>query len=84
MSFNKIERYSYCVGSKHYSATSSIKGILLKTKKTGAPVKILRGTCVTCRRNKSLIVSDQTIQAEVLGDFFKNLGSATKNVGKKF
>ena len=47
------------------------------------PVKLLRGTCSTCKRNKSLIVSDQTIQVEGLGDFFKHLGSAAKNVGKK-
>ena len=35
------------------------------------------------KRNKSLIVYDQTINGEGLGDFFKYLGSATKNVGKK-
>ena len=46
-------------------------------------VKLLRGTCSICKRNKSLIVSDQTIQAEGLDDFFKHLGSAAKNVGKK-
>ena len=47
------------------------------------PVKLLRGTCSTCKRNKSLIVSDQTIQAEGLGDFFRSVGKAAKNVGKK-
>ena len=47
------------------------------------PVKLLGGTCSTFKRNKSLIVSDQTIQAEGLGNFFKHLGSAAKNVGKK-
>ena len=47
------------------------------------PVKILRGNCMICSRNKSLIVSDRTINAEDLGDFFKHLGSAAKNVGKK-
>ena len=57
--------------------------ILLKIKKTGAAVKLLRGTCSTCKRNKSLIVSDQTIQAEGLGDFFRGIGKAAKNVGKK-
>ena len=36
-----------------------------------------------CSRNKSLIVSDRTINGEGLGDFFKHLGSAAKNVGKK-
>ena len=41
------------------------------------------GTCITCKRNKSLIVSDQTISAEGLGDFFKQIGNAAKNVGKK-
>ena len=49
----------------------------------GRPVKILRGNCMICSRNKSLIVSDRTINAEGLGDFFKHLGSAAKNVGKK-
>ena len=36
-----------------------------------------------CSRNKSLIVSDRSINGEGLGDFFKHLGSAAKNVGKK-
>ena len=43
--------------------------IILKRKKTGMPVKLLRGTCSTCKRNKSLVVSDQTIQAEGLDNF---------------
>ena len=46
-------------------------------------VKLLRGTCSTCKRSKSLIVSDQTINGEGLGDFFKHLGSAAKNDGKR-
>ena len=41
------------------------------------------GNCVTCNRKKSLIVSERTIDGEGLGDFFKHLGSAAKNVGKK-
>ena len=57
--------------------------ILLKIKKTGAPVKLLGGTCSSCKRNKSLIVSDQTIQAEGLGEFFRGIGKAAKSVGKK-
>ena len=43
----------------------------------------IRGTCVTCKRNRSLIVSDPTITAEGLGDFFKHIGKAARNVGKK-
>ena len=83
MSFNKSKNNSYCVGGKHYSATTNIRGDITQNKKTGAPVKLLRGTCSTCKRNKSLIVSDQTIQAEGLGDFFRGIEKAAKSVGKK-
>ena len=83
MSFNEYKNNSYCVGGKHYSTTINIRGDITQNKKTGAPVKLLRGTCSSCKRNKSLIVSDQTVQAEGLGNFFKHLGSAAKNVGKK-
>ena len=83
MSFNKFKNNSYCVGGKHYSATTNIRGDITQNKKTGAAVKLLRGTCSSCKRNKSLIVSDQTIQAEGLGDFFRGIGKAAKNVGKK-
>ena len=44
------------------------------------PVKFLGG--VTCKTNKSLEVSDQTIQAEGLGDFFDHLGKAATNTTK--
>ena len=83
MSFNKFKNNSYCVGGKHYSATTNIRGDITQNKKTGAAVKLLRGTCSICKRNKSLIVSDQTIQAEGLGDFYRGIGKAAKNVGKK-
>ena len=49
----------------------------------GRPIYILRGHCMICNRNKSLIVSERTIDGEGLGDFFEHLGSAAKNVGKK-
>ena len=83
MSFNKFKNNSYCVGGKHYSATTNIRGDITVNKKPGLSVKLSRGTCSTCKRNKSLIVSDQTINGEGLGYFFKHLGSAAKNVGKK-
>ena len=83
MSFSKFKNNSSCVGGKHYSTTINIRGDITQNKKTGAPVKFLRGTCSTCKRNKSLIVSDQTIQAEGLGEFFRGIGKAAKSVGKK-
>ena len=36
-----------------------------------------------CNRKKSMIVSDNMIQAEGLGDFFKNLGKNSVKAGKK-
>ena len=84
MSYNKFINNSYCVGGKHYSPTTNIYGDITNTgMQMGRPVKILRGNCMICNRNKSLIVSDRTVDAEGLGDFFKHLGSAAKNVGKK-
>ena len=38
---------------------------------------------MVCNKKKSIIVSDNTLQAEGLGDFFKNLGKKTLNVSKK-
>ena len=83
MSFNKFKNHSFCVGGKHYSATTIIRRDITVNKKTGMSVKLLRGTCSICKRNQSLIVSDQTIQAEGLGDFFRSVGKAAKNVEKK-
>ena len=83
MSFNKFKNNSYCVGGKHYSPTTNIRGDITVNKKTGMSVKLLRGTCSICKRNKSLIVSDQTISAEGLGDFFRGIEKAAKSVGKK-
>ena len=44
MSFSKFKNNSYCVGRKHYSATTNIRGDSTQNKKTGAAVKLLRGT----------------------------------------
>ena len=38
---------------------------------------------MVCNKRKAMIVSDNTIQAEGLGDFFKNLGKKGFNVSKK-
>ena len=84
MSFQKFKSNSYCVGGKHYSQTINIYGDTKYNKKTQKPIKMLKGTCAKCNRNKSQIVSDQTIEAEGLKDFFKNVAKAAKNVGKKY
>ena len=52
-------------------------------KKTGRETKLLVGKCVVCNRKKSMIASDNAIQAEGLGDFFKDLGKKGLNVSKK-
>ena len=88
MSYKKFINNSHCVGGKHYSPTTKIYGEITSTGiSMGRPVNILGGNCMICNRNKSLIVSERTINAEGLGDFFKHLGKATakaaQNVGKK-
>ena len=83
MSFQKFKANSYCVGQKHYSGTKNIVGEITLNKKTGGEIKLLVGQCSICNRKKSMIVSDNTIQAEGLGDFFKNMGKISAKAGKK-
>ena len=78
MTFNKFKTDSYCVGGRHGSATKNIYGDI-----TSKGNKVLIGFCSVCNRKKSMTVSDDTIQAECLGDFFKNLGKKGLKVSKK-
>ena len=75
---NNLKINSYCVGGRHYSGTNNIRGFI-----TSKGTKMLKGNCVICRRNKSMTVSDATIEAGGLKDFFKSVGRATVNFGKK-
>ena len=82
-SSQKFQSDSYCVGGRHKSGTINIVGEIRNNKKTGKDIKLLVGKCMVCNRKKSMIVSDNVIQAEGLGDFFKNLGKKGLNVSKK-
>ena len=75
---NKLKTNFYCVGGRHYSGINNISGAI-----TSKGTKMLRGCCTKCRRNKSMTVSDATIEAEGLKDFVKSVGKATVNFGKK-
>ena len=78
MSFQKFENDSYCVGGRHRSATIKIYGDI-----TSECSKVLIGYCSICNRKKSMTVSDNTIKAEGLGSFFKNLRKVSAKAGKK-
>ena len=65
------------------TSTIDIKPKITYNKKTNKEVKLFEGKCSSCKRTKTRIVSDNTIQAEGLQDFFKGLGKAAKNIGKK-
>ena len=78
MSFQKFKSDSYCVGGRHKSSTVKLYGDI-----TSKSSKVLYGYCSICNRKKSMTVSDNTIKAEGLGDFFKNLGKKGLNVSKK-
>ena len=75
---NKFKTNSNCAGGRHYSGTNNISGAI-----TSKGTKMLKGNCVKCKRNKSMTVSDATIEAGGLKDFFKSDGRATVNFGKK-
>ena len=75
---NKFNTNSYCVGGRYYSGTNNISGAI-----TSRGTKMLRGSCTKCRSNKSMTGSDAAIEAEGLKDFFKSVGRATVNFGKK-
>ena len=78
MSFQKFKSDSYCVGGKHRSGTVKIYGDI-----TSKVSKVLIGYCSICNRKKSMTVSDNTIKAEGLSSFFKNLGMISAKAGKK-
>ena len=78
MSINKFKSDSYCVRGRHRSSTVKIYGEI-----TSKSSKVLIGYCSKCNRKKFMTVSDNTIQAEGLGDFFKSLGKKRLNVSKK-
>ena len=78
MSFQKFETDSYCVGGRHRSATKNIYGNI-----TSKGSKVLIGYCSICNRKKSMTVSDNTIKAEGLGNFFKSLGKISAKSDKK-
>ena len=75
---NKFKTNPYCVGGRHYSGTVNIRGAI-----TSKGTKMLKGNCIKCKRNKSMTVSDATIEAERLKDFFKSVGRARVNFEKK-
>ena len=83
MGFQKFKSDSYCVGGRNRSAKKNIVCDITINKKTGKEVKLLVGKCVTCDRKKTMTVSDNAIQAEGLGDFFKNLGKKGINLSKR-
>ena len=82
-SFRKIKSYSYCLGQKHYTGTKNFVAEITFNKRTGREIKLLVGQCVICNKKKSKIVSDNTMQAESLGDCFKHLGKKGLNVSKE-
>ena len=78
MTFNKFKTDTYCVGGRHRPATVKVYGDV-----TSKRSKVLIGFCSVCHRKKSMTVSDDTLKAEGLGDFFKNLGKKGLNVSKR-
>ena len=68
MNFQKFKSESYCVGGRHRSGTTKVYGDI-----SSEGSKVLIGYCSKCQRKKLMTVSDNTLEAEGLGNFFKNL-----------
>ena len=75
---NKFKNNSFRVGGGHYSGTNNISGAIISTG-----TKMLKRSCTKSKMNKPMTVSDATIEAEGLKDFFKSVGKATVNFEKK-
>ena len=78
MSFQKFKSDSICVGGRHKFSTVKICGDI-----TSKGNEVFIGFCSKCQRKKSMTVSDNTIKAENLGDFFKNQVKKGLNASKK-
>ena len=75
MRFQKVKSDFSCVGGRHRSATVKIYGDITS--------KVLIDFCTICNRENSMTVSDNTIQAESLGSFFKGLGKISAKASEK-
>ena len=53
MILNKFRTKSFCVDGKLHSGTTNIRGDFTRNKKTGMPVKLLRGVCL-CNMKKEI------------------------------
>ena len=66
---------TWCVGGRHMSNTNNIVVYEKVNPKTEKLVKIIKGTCTICRRNKSQIFAKEMTRAE---NFIKR-GKCSKN-----
>ena len=48
---------TWCVGGRHYSDTHNITEFEKKSHKTNKIVKVIKGSCSICGRNKSQILT---------------------------
>ena len=77
-SLQKFKTNSWCVGGRHYSGTSNIIGDI-----TPKGVKLLKGKCTRCYRNKSVTVSGSAVEAEGLKDFLNTWARLLRLLVKK-
>ena len=78
MSLQKFDADRFCDGGRHRSTTKNIHGDIISKCS-----EVHIGCCSICERKKSMTVSDNTIQAEGLTSFFKNLGRDADKAGEK-
>ena len=77
----KFKHNSFCVSSRQYSGTNNMRGFI--TAKGTKTSKTLKSNFTKCKRNKSMTLSDATMEAEGLNDIFKSVVKITVYFGKK-
>ena len=82
MSFQEIKIVFYCDGQKHNSGTKNNVGGITFKEKTGREINLIVGQSSLCNKRAKMIVSDNTIEAGGLGDYFKLLGKSSVKLGK--
>ena len=83
MRFQNNKSNRFCVGQKQYCGTKNVVGETKSNKKFRERLSYFLVHYQYAREKKPMTVSDNTVEAESLSDFFKNLGKKRRNVSKK-
>ena len=80
---DRLEIYTYCLGSKHNFSLSVIQPIVSYNKKRGKDIVLFKSDCIIFTGTKTKKVSDNTNEAEGVVNFFRIPGKGKAKATKK-